>query len=105
MKNKKIGNPEKMVPETEEMNDKDYLNVVLELEKNMSNNYSVALNEASNEHLYSEYFDLFEDTKDAAREVYETMFEAGWYQLEEATTDKINEAITKMEKQLHQLPE
>ncbi len=105
MKNKKIGNPEKMVPETEEMNDKDYLNVVLELEKNMSNNYSVALNEASNENLYNEYFDLFEDTKDAAREVYETMFEAGWYQLEEEKTDKINEAITKMEKQLHQLPE
>ncbi len=103
MKNKKVGNPKKEVAETKSMNDKDYLNVVLELEKNMSNNYSIALSEASNDILYNEYFDLFEDTKDMARELYEVMFQNGWYELEEAATDKINQKITDMEKELNQL--
>lgn len=105
MNNKKIENPKMDVPETKEMNEKDYLNAVLELEKNMSNNYSIALNEASNDLLYNEYFDMFEDTKDAAREVYQVMFRYGWYSLEEEDTNKINKKIEEMTQELSQLPE
>ena len=35
MNNKKIQNPKTEVEATKEMNDKDYLNVTLKLEKNM----------------------------------------------------------------------
>ena len=104
VKSKKVGNPKTPIKETQEMNDKDYLNAVLELEKNMSNNYSIALSEASNNILYNEFFDMFEDTKDMAREIYDVLFQKGWYQLEEENCTKINEKISAMEEELKQLP-
>lgn len=104
MKNK-IKNPKVEVASTQEMNDKDYLSVVLELEKNMSNNYSIAIDEASNDVLYNEYFDLFEDTKDMARELYDVMFQKGWYELEEAEHQEINEMINTFTSEMKELPE
>ncbi len=101
--NKEIKNPKKEVSSGKEMNDSDYLNVVLELEKNMSNNYSIALNEASNDYLYEDYFTLLEDTKDAAREAYNLMFEYGWYTLEEAEKEKINQKISCLEEKLREI--
>ena len=101
--NKEIKNPKKEVPSGKKMNDRDYLNVVLELEKNMSNNYSIALNEASNDYLYEDYFTLLEDTKDAAREAYNLMFEYGWYSLEEAEEEKVNQKISCLEEKLKEI--
>ena len=42
-----------------ELTDKSRLEIILELEKNMSNNYSIAMNEASSDDLYENYFDMF----------------------------------------------
>ncbi|MEG2564490.1 MAG: spore coat protein [Bacilli bacterium] len=103
--NKKIENDMVEVVCSTELNDRDYLNIVLELEKNMSNNYSISLNEASNDTLYSDYFELFEDIKETARELYQTLFKNGWYSLEEADKAKINEAIANMESSLKELVE
>jgi len=103
MNNNEIKNQKKEVPTGIEMNDRDYLNSILELEKNMSNNYSIALNEASNEYLYEDYFTLFEDTKDAARECYNLMFQYGWYTLEEAEEQKVNEKINCFTQELTDL--
>ena len=103
MKDNKIGNIKTEVPSGIEMNDKDYLTSVLELEKNMSNNYSIALNEASNDYLYEDYFELFEDTKDAARELYNLMFKNGWYTLEKAQENKIQEKINCFETEMNEL--
>lgn len=103
MKNNEIKNAQKEVPTGIEMNDRDYLNSVLELEKNMSNNYSIALNEASNDYLYEDYFTLLEDTKDAAREAYNLMFQYGWYTLEEAEEQKVNDKIQCLERKMKEL--
>ena len=103
MKNNEIKNPKKEVSTGIEMNDCDYLTSVLELEKNMSNNYSIALNEASNDYLYEDYFTLFEDTKDAARECYNLMFQNGWYTLEEAEENKVSKKIDCFNKKLQEL--
>lgn len=103
MKNNEIKNPKMEVPTGINMNDRDYLSSILELEKNMSNNYSIALNEASNDYLYEDYFTLLEDTKDAAREAYNLMFENGWYTLEEAEEQKVNDKITCLEQKLVEL--
>lgn len=103
MKNNEIKNPKMEVPTGIEMNDCDYLKSVLELEKNLSNNYSIALNEASNDYLYEDYFTLFEDTKDAAREVYNLLFQYGWYTLEEAEEQKVNNKISCFETKLEEL--
>lgn len=103
MKNNEIKNPKMEVSKGIEMNDRDYLSSILELEKNMSNNYSIALNEASNDYLYEDYFTLLEDTKDAAREAYNLMFQYGWYTLEEAEEQKVNDKINCLEQKLTEL--
>lgn len=103
MEAKKIENPKTEVKEGIAMNDKDYLGCVLSLEKNMSNNYAIAVDEASNACLYEDIFTLLEDTKDAARECYDLSFRLGWYSLEEAEQQKVDEQIEKLEKQLQSL--
>lgn len=87
--NNKVENPKTEVPETTDLNDRDYLNGILESLKNMSNNFSVALNECSNEAMYKEVFTMFQETKDMAREAYNLMFQNGWYSLEKAEQQKI----------------
>lgn len=103
MKDNKVANIKTEVPTGVEMNDKDYLSSILELEKNMSNNYSIALNEASNDYLYEDYFEFFEDTKDAARDLYDLMFKNGWYTLEKAQETKIQEKVSCFETELNDL--
>lgn len=105
MKNNEIKNAKKETKQGINMNDCDYLNTVLELEKNLSNYYSIALNEASNDYLYEDYFSMFEDTKDLARECYNLMFEYGWYTLEEAEEQKVNEKINCFNKKISELTE
>ena len=101
--NEKVQNQKVEVPETQAMNDRDYLNVVLESLKNLSNNLSVALNEASNQELYQQEFALFEETKRAAHEVYELMFQYGWYTLEKAETQKIDQKYQELTQKISQL--
>lgn len=101
--NNKVENPKTEVPETVEMNERDYLNALLEIEKNMSNNLSIALNEASCDKLFNAEFVLFTETKGMARDLYDMMFAFGWYSLEKAEANKINEAINEQETNLNQL--
>jgi len=103
MKDNKVANIKTEIPTGIEMNDKDYLSSVLELEKNMSNNYSIALNEASNDYLYEDYFEFFEDTKDASRDLYDLMFKNGWYTLEKAETQKINQKYQMLNQEFSDL--
>ena len=100
MNNKEIKNSQKEVPVGIKMNDRDYLNSILELENNMSNNYSIALNEASNDYLYEDYFSMLEDSKDMARELYNLMFKNGWYSLEEIDNTKLDDKINSLEQKL-----
>ena len=88
---------------TKETNDKDILNDVLLSLKNVSNSYSVALNEMSNNKLYKSIFEIFKETKEAGREAYELAFSNGWYSLEEAPETKITTAYNKFEKMLKEL--
>lgn len=99
----KISNPKVQIMETLELNDKDILSILLEIEKNMSNNISIALNECSCDKLYNFEFILFSATKGMARDLYNMMFDSGWYSLEQAETNKIDETISEMNKNLNQL--
>lgn len=99
----KICNEKVSVPATYEMNDLDMLTDVLETIKNMVNNYSYSLNEASNEFLYNNYSQIFNEVSVMQRELFELMFQKGWYCLEEAEEQKINESYTKYSNQMSQL--
>lgn len=96
MDNNKVQNQKVEVPSTSEMNDKDYLNDILETEKNMSVNMDIALNEASNEFLYKELYLLFEQIRESQRNLFELAFSKGWYVLEKAQMNKINEELNKL---------
>lgn len=99
----KVQNTQMEVPNTTNMNDRDYLNVALELEKNMSNNLSIALNEMSNEELCEKMLNIFLDVKKSARDTFELMFCKGWYTLEKAEENKKEEKITELTNKLEQL--
>ena len=99
----KICNEKVPVEISKEMNDIDFLTDVLETIKNMVNNYSYALNEVSNQELYNIYQTIFIETSLIQRELFELMFQKGWYCLEEAPQTKIDESYTKFSNQMSQL--
>ena len=89
--NNKVQNPKIELDSSIEMNDENYLNDILETEKNMSVNFTYALNEASNETLFNEISEMFKQIKEAQRNLFELSFRKGFYTLEKAETNKINE--------------
>ena len=89
--NNKVQNPKIELDSSIEMNDENYLNDILETEKNMSVNFTYALNEASNETLFNEIYEMFKQIKEAQRNLFQLSFRKGFYTLEKAETNKINE--------------
>ena len=104
MNNNTVSNPKTEVPQTPVMNDRDYLNDVLEGEKNMSNNLAIVLNEASHQKLFQTYFEMFTEEKAMVRALYELMFQNGWYTLEKAAQTKISQEANKLTQKLSELP-
>lgn len=101
--NNKIGNKKKEVPNIKEMNEKDYITTILSLEKALAKNYVVALTEASNNDLYNDYLDMFNNILSLQRDIYNLMFKNGWYQLEIAEDNKIEETLNCLNKEVSQL--
>lgn len=99
----KVENPKTEVPSSIEMNDRDCVNQILEIEKNMSVNLAIALNEASNEKLYADLFVVFKDVKTAQRDLYNLMFKNGWYSLEKAEQQKITEKLNDIQTKLGEI--
>ena len=101
--NNKVENPKKEINNINEFNDKDILQDLLNDEKNISNNLSIALNEMSNETLYDEVMNYFEDTKDSARILFDLMFKNGWYCLEKCEDTKLNEDVQKLAQEIKEI--
>ncbi len=99
----KVNNEKQKIENPEQFNDLDILQDLLNDEKNISNNLSIALNEMSNVSLYDNIFSFLEDSKDTARVLFDLMFKKGWYTIETATKTKIEEEKTKMEQKLKEL--
>ncbi|MBM7570993.1 spore coat protein [Aquibacillus albus] len=100
----KIQNPETQVPKTPQMNDRDFVNDILTTEKYMTDAYSNALNEASNQTMYQDLFSIFQETQDCQRNLYNLMFKNGWYSLEAADQQKIQQAYQQFSGYTSQLP-
>ncbi len=98
-----VSMPKVDITETTELNDKDILTCLLTIEKNMSNNLNIALNEASNEVLYKKLKNIYEEIRKFQREIYELSFSLGFYTLEKADTNKISTAINKLSQEKSQL--
>ncbi|MDO4394668.1 MAG: spore coat protein [Mycoplasmatota bacterium] len=103
--NNKITNPEVEVPKSSNLNDKDYLNILLTSLKELSKNYTISMTEASNEYLFAKYNKTFEKIINLQRETFELMFKKGWYPLEKAENNKITEKHTTLNKEYQDLEE
>lgn len=101
----KIQNPKVEVISGCSMNDKDYLNDLLESEKNISNNFSIAVDEMSNNKLFDDLFDILEDSKKLARDLYNLAFKLGWYCLEKENPMKIETKYNELNSMLSEIEE
>lgn len=100
MNNNEIKNPKIEVPTGINLNDKDYANQLLSCLKEMVKNYAVSLTEASNENLYNEYKNMFDNYINLQREVFEILFRKGWYILEKVEDQKINQKYQTLNQEL-----
>ena len=103
MNNNIVCNPKTEVPTGIELNNKDYINCLLSSLKEMLKNYTVALTEASNENLYSSYKEMFDNYASLQRDVFELMFRKGWYCLEKAEVQKINNKSQTLNQEISDL--
>ncbi|MFC4618427.1 spore coat protein [Camelliibacillus cellulosilyticus] len=86
-----IKNPATQVPETPQMNDRDFMNDCLMTEKYLTMAYSVAVHEMSHQALYQDVMNIFQETEKCQRNLYDMMFRKGWYGLEEADQQKVQQ--------------
>ena len=103
MNNNQICNPKVEVPTGINMNDKDYINSLLSCLKEMTKNYALAMTESSCENLYEKYKMIFDNISELQRDVYELMFRKGWYCLEKAETQKINQKYQMLNQEYQML--
>lgn len=102
--NQKVQNPETPIAKNPQMNERDFVNDMLATEKYMTASYSTALNEASCQHLYQDISSVFNETQDCERNMYNLMFKNGWYSLEAADQQKLQQAFQQFTGYTSQLP-
>lgn len=94
-KSQMITNPKTEVPNTPQLNDRDYTDMILNTCKKMVDSYAIALNECSNDSYYNMLFKIFQETSQAQRRLYNLMFRKGWYSIESEQQQKIMQTIQK----------
>lgn len=87
-----------------EMNDRDFLNDVLAMEKYLANSYNTAVNEASTEQLYRLQLNHLNAVHQAGRDLYNLMHQKGWYKIEAADSQKIDQKATQFANYRTQFP-
>lgn len=98
-----IKNPKTKTPKGMALNEKDYLTSLLTCLKDMEKNYCIAMTEASCESLYQQHLEAFLNISTMQREVYELMFQNGWYILEKAENNKIQKKQQTLNQELNDL--
>lgn len=101
--NNKVENPKVEVPKTKELNDCNYLDELLTCTKNMAGNIQKFLNEASNQNLFNEIKQMFDEVQNMQRKTINLVFEKGWYSLEKAESLKVTEKISELSQKLPEL--
>ena len=98
-----IKNTKSQVKKGNNMNDEDILNDVLISYKHLVSSYAIALNEASNKNIYKLYYDVFSSSSKMQADLFDLSFKKGWYQLEMAQDNKIEEKLNCLTNEISQL--
>ena len=85
------------------LTDKEYATIVLTSLKAIVKDYTVALTEASDEHIYNHYKKMFDSLISLQRETYELMNSKNWYNVEKALPDKIDTKCQKLNEELQNI--
>ncbi|MCD9022145.1 spore coat protein [Cohnella silvisoli] len=90
-----IANPQSsQLPQVKgpEMNDRDFLNDGLSTCKYLTDSLNVAVREASHAQLHADLLQILTETHHSGRELYNMMFQNGWYKLEAEEQQKLQQA-------------
>jgi hypothetical protein len=74
-------NPSAHFEKGTEFNDRDRLNDMLATEKWLTDGFNVFVRETSHQELYNDVLHVLTETHHACRDVFNLMFEKGWYSL------------------------
>lgn len=74
-----------------EMNDRDMLNDVLSTEKYLTDSFNVMTRETSFKQLFNDVNLIQNETQQCARKIFNLMFEKGWYKLQAADQNEIQQ--------------
>ncbi len=102
----KIKNPSVGVPKVKgpEFNDRDILNDVLVTQKYLTDSFNVLVREASHDNLHQATMAILNDTHQTAREAYNLMFKKGWYALNSAAKQNVDQAYQQFSNYQTQFP-
>ncbi|WP_085963069.1 spore coat protein [Brevibacillus massiliensis] len=107
MQNNQIQNPK---PPNEpqvkgpEMNDRDRLNDILATEKYLTDSFNTAVREASHNQLYQDMMTILTETHQCQRNIFDLMFQKGWYKLEAENQQKLDQAYQQFSGYATQFP-
>lgn len=104
MPNQKVQNPSAPFPKTPQMNERDFINDILSTQKYFSSSYGVAINEMSHQALFQDISTIANETQMMQRELYNLMFQKGWYGLEKAPLESLTQAYQQFTGYKSQLP-
>jgi spore coat protein CotF len=87
-----------------QMNDRDFLNDGLATCKYLTDSLNVAVREASHEQLYTDMLQILMETHQSARNLYNLMFQKGWYKLEAEQQQKLQQTYQQFSGYATQFP-
>jgi len=104
MANQKVQNPSAPIPKTPQMNERDFLNDILTTEKYFGSSYGVAINEMSHQSLFQDISNIANESQLMQRELYNLMFQKGWYGLEKAQLEDLTQSYQQFSGYKAQFP-
>ncbi|HPT82559.1 MAG TPA: spore coat protein [Limnochordia bacterium] len=103
--NPTIKNPTTQVPQSTQFNDRDCLNDILAMEKWLTDGFNVFAREASHQALHNDVMHILNETHRAARDVFNLMFEKGWYSLHPEQPEQVAKEHQKFQSYESQMPQ
>jgi spore coat protein CotF len=87
-----------------EMNDRDFINDILSLEKYLTNGYNVGLNEMQNPKLHQDVQQILIQSHTNQWGAFNLMFQKGWYKMKAADSMEVNNTHTQFNNYKTQFP-
>jgi spore coat protein CotF len=88
-----------------EMNERDWINDVLSSVKQMTVGYTIGLNEMQNPKLHQDIQNILNDTHAMQLQLFDAMFQKGWYKMKAADQQEISQAHTQFSDYRTQFPQ